>query len=651
MSSISEAVASDLFAALYIHFTSQDASNKLTQIEDLYEKAQTDQSLKPQLQRTWAAFYKRMISNIRTDAFIPHIFELRTLTQTIQTVFQKISAKSVIPSDPAKSYFNDVQRFRDELSFLKQGITRKQFTDEFVTRSAQFKEDFLEKYKAGFSNARIDPQAKAQMIETLEASITEFVDEIQRIAQETVIPKELRRLNCLIMEEEEDPRDALDESVMIEEEEELQEEEPPAPPKRGGAVADEEEYEEEDEMEILRKMNIDLDLDFVKEPGEMESVNTPRERVSKDEFYKQLWDVANEVHILASHADGTLRSSLESQASILDALVERDIEGEWFEQRKKMQSELTRSREMLQLLNKAQSMRTNLAIDSLRTLTQEQLIAIIQGFITNHDVRVPIELTVLKGAPIEFKELSRKYKETSDYCEKAENEVKRMNAALIELKSENQRLKCQAAAMSQSVEYHNELDTINERISEIKRLLKGQPQDPDSLDQEMEDLRAHKHEIEEKLMSMDEHDLHMQIEILKSETRELQDTIQKHIAENEELASRIKEISAELVRKTTIHTDIGKPVIRPMSERQMQRAAPSSPVPSMRAQRQNHDEGVSSPRPRQRDRSPKRFANLTSQYAQKTLRRKSGSPRASSPRPMTPPPVVVTRERPPFRMR
>ena len=644
-------VASDLFAALYIHFTSQEANNKLTQIEDLYEKAQSDPALVPQLQRTWSAFYKRTISGIRTDAFLPHIFELRTLTQTIQTVFQKVSAKSVIPTNPAKSYFNDVQRFRDELAFIKQCITRKQFTDDFVSRSVQFKDTFLEKYKVSFSNARIDPTAKSRMIETLEISVTELADKIQDIARRTAIPKELRRLNSLVMEEEIDPKDDIDESVMMEEEEEVRELPVPKRPVRPAVVEEDvyDEEEEENEMEVLKRMNIDLDLDFANEPHEIEPVNTPRERISKDEFYKQLWDVANEVHILASHVDGNVGASLETQAAILDGLVERDIEGEWFEQRKKMQIELNRSREMLQLLNKAQSLRTNLAIDSLRSLTQEQLIAIIQGFITKNDVRVPIELTVLKGAPIEFKELSRKYKETSDYCEKAESEVKRMNAAIIELRSENQRLKCQAAAMSQSAARHNDLDAINERIIEIQQNLKQEPDGDDDLVQELEDLKKRKVDIEKELMSMDDHDLHMQIEILKTETRDLRATIQKHLAENQELSTRIKEISTELVKKTTIHTDIGKPVIRPMSDRQMQLSQSSQGTPTQ-AQRPAPQEPFSSPRPRQRARSPKRFANLTSQYAQKTLRRQSMS-RSPSPRSVTPPPVVVTRERPPFRNR
>ena len=711
---------SHLFDALFLQVTDHDLVNKISEIQNLYENYLESGEKDPNFDEKWNDLKDKVDFTFKNKVYNSKKFELRSLTQTLQTVFQKISARSSSPND---TYTIAVKEFREHFQSLKQLLINKNFNDEFIKVSETLVTTFNNHFKKIFMTAKINPDTRKKLINSIEQSLNDFLSIVQLIDSEQSLPPAFVELSKLIDPEHEDgdsessknkKKNSLkNKKQNSQSSSESYDDNPNQKLRNNNKQQGSQSSSSEDEVyENLRKRSIkskardsseeeeigndfdfgsdnqkDVDLQipqvFLEEEEEestsnseihndisssdssdsSESYNFNSVRSKQDQYSHFLDDYMSKILTIANNlfeiAEQPKNSHIiKAEAQKLIDLSRQDLFQELNNEKKKLHQEIQRSREMISVLNKAQSMRTNISNKLLGKLSKDELMVLLQGFVANtEDIKVPLELTVSKGAPIEFKNLVERYKKAAKFNEEATNEIQRMNTAMIQLRSENQRLKCQAAAMSNEVSIHNELDQINYKIHNVKKALKSKHDesnsDSESQDEQLEDelneLNEQKNSLENQLKKCDKFDLHMQIEILKEENNEYQRIIEEKQKENEEMMAEMKALTQKIAKKDFQEN---KPVqqhqIPPNSnpyqqQSNLQNISPpqniSSPIkPTGINEQRNREKNRFSATTNNKTKSLKR--ELVSAYSQKNLRRKSWSNRNTD---------LIRENRPPFR--
>ncbi|OHT16603.1 hypothetical protein TRFO_41698 [Tritrichomonas foetus] len=565
-----------------MQLTDHELNQSLSEIQDLYENTLSDQRLLDQFNTKWIDFKNRASSIYQTKILNSQKFELRSITQTIQTVFQKLSAKSVIAGD---NYSLTVKNFREDLQSVKQLLVVKHFTNQYIEITKSFYENFTNEYKKIFLTAKINPETREKLVKSLETSISNFLNIIDTINSDKSLPPALAELCKLIgpydnnkIEEEKEENENDGELGDVEEEEDFQNEEEEEEEDKNNFNFHSNSENQQPSFNIKETNSNDenedgnegdddgsSDDDVSSEPADDSDFGTNEfdfssERLRKEkahsfleDYLSQLLCVSSNLYSIANKVNNTNNSKeIKVEAEKINTLAQRDLFHEFNHETKKLDHEIRRSREMIALLNKAQSMRTNMSNKVLEKLSKEDLIVLLHGFVANNEeIKIPIELTVAKGSPAEFKELAEKYRNAAKYNEEANAEIQRMNVAMIQLRSENQRMKCQMAAISNEASLHNELDEINSQIFKIENQLEKDEdsEEHDDLEYELNELKAKKENAEFQLSNCDKYDLHMQIEMLKGEATEYQRIIEQKQKENEDLQKEMKILTQRIAKK------------------------------------------------------------------------------------------------------
>ncbi|KAK8847971.1 hypothetical protein M9Y10_019022 [Tritrichomonas musculus] len=370
-----------------------------------------------------------------------------------------------------------------------------------------------------------------------------------------------------------------------------------------------------------------------------------------EDYLTQLSDISDSLYNCADKSNNA--KEIRAEAKKLSQLAQHDLFLEFSNETKKMNREIKHSKQMIDLISKSQSDRTNISNEILQKLSKDDLIFLIHNFFANNtDVKVPIELTIPKGTPNEFKELASKYKDASNYNEQANAEIQRMNIAIIQLRSENQRLKCQAASMAIEASLHNDLDDINERLSQLNKLAnkssktaKNNRYDLTSsleynnkyhyenmsqkeLTAEIQKQNQKKTTTKNELRKCDKFDLHMQIEMLKSENSEYQRVLLEKQKENEELQEGIKDLSKRIAKNETQET---AKIAQQQQQEKLQQQQMLQQQQEKIMQQQSSDKSKKTTRKSNLSQSLRKKSPLQSSYSQKNFPRVSPSSRKESP--------------------
>lgn len=370
-------------------------------------------------------------------------------------------------------------------------------------------------------------------------------------------------------------------------------------------ISDSEVIEEEEEPSEIEKKPVKMIQRSIDSSSIIDNDLTLSEKNKKESSKDIYQDYFNQLEAVAANLEKLSNRSnngqfVRKEAGKLHELSQRDIFREYTNEIKRLNHELKKKKETLDLMQESQSKRTKVSKEILAKLSREQLICLIQNLYANDpDLHIPLELVVSTGAPAEFKELAEKYREASKYNEEAHYELNRTKTAILQLRSENQILKLEAAALSEESKLHQALDDVNERIEDVTTLIEIEGSSKrrksqsiskfgyeifsfQELKSELKKLEKKKAKLKEEMQSFDKFDLHSQIEILKSEVAQIRQLYDNQVDENKELQEECLQLSQRLAKKESLENQkVVKPVA-PLSPPQKisQAIIPTSPPPN-----------------------------------------------------------------------
>jgi hypothetical protein len=191
----------------------------------------------------------------------------------------------------------------------------------------------------------------------------------------------------------------------------------------------------------------------------------------------------------------------------------------------------------------------------------------------------------------------------AEYADDAHAEVKRLNIAIGGLKTENQSLLSQVAALNGAADIQIQLDAIGERRRTMEQSSKRARRTA-----EIDDLKLKEAALEEKLASLANGRLLQQLEALKLENQELTAEIERQQCENRRLASELNSPSPTSSRRSSFQQ-------RTRIQSDASSSAQQSPTPSER------DSDPSPPSSQRRRRVTPSSPTLVSDYGQQGSQR------------------------------
>ena len=404
-------------------------------------------------------------------------------------------------------------------------------------------------------------------------------------------------------------------------------------------ISDSEVIEEEEEPSEIEKKPVKM----IQRSIDSSSINdlTLSEKNKKESSKDIYQDYFNQLEAVAANLEKLSNRSnngqfVRKEAGKLHELSQHDIFREYTSEIKRLNHELKKKKETLDLMQESQSKRTKVSKEILAKLSKEQLICLIQNLYANDpDLHIPLELVVSTGAPAEFKELAEKYREASKYNEEAHYELNRTKTAMVQLRSENQILKLEAAALSEESKLHQALDDVNERIEDVTTLIEIEGSSKrrksqsiskfgyeifsfQELKSELKKLEKKKAKLKEEMQSFDKFDLHSQIEILKAEVAQIKQLYDNQVDENKELQEECLQLSQRLAKKESLEN---QKVVQPV--------APLSPPPNDSNARKSFNNDSPSVEPSTSPNKTISKSKLKSTYAQSNYPKIDSRPRYS----------------------
>lgn len=505
--------AEELFDDLRDAIDNEELLNDIDRVEKMYmhvqEKGDSSRYYY-NFPKAWTDFKKRYAGIFRQYVFNNVIRDMRLELATIHGIYAKLSVETVRPKSSEIDYKEYVTDFKDALDRLKQMISAKQFDDGFVKTVTQFHTDVQDAFAPAFTYAKMEQRALSKIIADLKASVERFVGLVRRTIDANPFPEALFELDSAFASPKQDKR-------------------------------------------------------LPKPPSAPELVSVSDVDVPNTTIQSSLSDILTDIkscslrlkEIARNSNERNTASRLESECRFLARIAESSLDQDWKMEKQALEDELQRCRETINFVNTAQAARRDIDIEKLRKLSSEELISLTLSVLGDKDVKVPIELSFNNGTPSDFKHLAKKYHESRISIEQAEVKIEKLNAALIQLQSENEVLKTRVNASNREHELRSELEKIDERTSQIeselrKKVVTGRhssrPYETVELKDEIKDLIQKRAQIKHQLGDAGGNEYEKEVLILKKANTQLQSII-------DDQASRITRMRTELTTPKQIDSD------------------------------------------------------------------------------------------------
>ena len=274
--------------------------------------------------------------------------------------------------------------------------------------------------------------------------------------------------------------------------------------------------------------------------------------LSLDQLRHDLLQCSRRIADHATKARGDLSHKLLDESQMLTILANSDIYIDGDTQRQELDRQIQSYKEMAKMINRADAIPLDLDVEKLEKMNKDQLIALIEALLRHE--KVPLELKVSKGSPDEYKELAAKYEESQRYCEQAEANIQKLNIQLMQLKTENKRLKLEADAANNRTALRERIKEIDQRRGEIADELRrsmvtgqtltrnGTHPTADLYRDEIASLKREREEAVEALAIQEDDGYRLKIELLEKENRSLQEALNEKV-------QRIQTLQADLSRE------------------------------------------------------------------------------------------------------